>query len=154
MDLTGKIGHVDELRDFYAMLPTPSNNTPVFIKGCLLYGKALIENNLFSLAGDVYRDLQSRLELTIDEKREVNDGLFEIIQGEKHFFEAEQVLRLRLIHDNAPQKTLYQLIETSLQNKDWDNAWKWYECLVAHSKGLVSPRNSGYRDLFFLKSNI
>jgi len=154
LQLAGKTGHIDLLHSFYAMLPEKSLNSSVFKKGSFLYGEALIANNLFTLASDFYRNFQEMCELSSGEKEVVADALITVLQSEGQYFEAEQQLRLRLISEDDSAKILQRLIKTNLLNRDWDNAWKWYEYLVLDIKESRSDDKSGEERDFLTKIQI
>jgi len=136
LQLAGRMGHIEDLHAFYALFSDNSPTNLVFKKGSFLYGKALLVNDLFSLADEIYRHLQARQDLSIAEKTIVADSLLTILQSEKHYFEAEQQLRLWLIEGKEKKELLFQLIKTSLLNSNWGNAWKWYEFSVLDSNEL------------------
>jgi predicted Zn-dependent protease len=154
LQLAGEIGLIQELHYFHDMLPGKSKKNAVFKKGSFLYGEALLLNNLYSMAGEFYRDFLSKTELTKAERQVVEAALVKVFQYEKSFFEAEQQLRLSLIEEGGRKEIIRQLIQTNLLQKDWDNAWKWYECLVQDSRELMPGNVSEVYDLLMEKVNI
>lgn len=154
LQLAGEIGLISELQYFHDMLPEKSQKSSTFKKGSFLYGEALLLNNLYSMAGEFYRDFLSKTELTKAEKRIVENALIKILQSEHSFFEAEQQLRLRLIEEGERKEIIRQLIQTNLLQNDWNNGWKWYEFLVLDSQEIMPGNVFEVYDLLMEKINI
>jgi len=151
IELAAKIGSIEELNLFYSLLPEHSSKPSIYIKGSFLYGKGLIQNNLFSAAAKILLELHENPDLMTEERKEINRLLLLVFQGEGNFFEAEQFLRLRLKNKADKEDTLQQLIRTSLLSKDWDTAWKWYEYLVLESGNTDLKGTDTEKDLFLEK---
>lgn len=149
LQLAGKTGRIEPLHSFFAMLPESSRNNTVFKKGSFLYGEALIVNNLFTQAGEFYRNFRECCDLSSTEQQRVADSLVTVLQQERQYFEAEQQLRLRSIDEEGSGKLLKRLIMINLLNGDWDNAWKWYEYL-ALDRNESQPADRSEQDSLFL----
>lgn len=154
IQLAGDIGAVEELLYFYGLLPTLSENSIVLREGSFLYGAALTENNLYSMASQFYGDLSGKLTLSKTEKQLIRAALVRGLQAEGNFFEAEQQLRLSLIENAGQKEIIRQLIKTSLLQEDLPSAWKWYEYLVQDSKVSLSGHDADSQELFLDKINI
>jgi hypothetical protein len=154
LQLAGEIGIMQELQYFHEMLPEHFEKSSVFKEGSFLYGEALLLNNLYSMAGEFYRDFLSKTELTKAERQVVEAALVTVFQSENRFFEAEQQLRLSLIGEGERKEIIRQLIQTNLLQEDWHNGWKWYEFLVLDSQELMLGNVSEVYNHFMEKINI
>ncbi len=130
MKLAAELGLVHELHYYYTLLPDKSKNRPVYQQGSLLYGEGLLYNRFYSTAGNFYRELLSTCKFSKEERYFVKQQIIKTLQLQKKFFEAEQQLRTLLIEEGVRDELVYQLIQTTLLDKDWNRAWKWYEVLV------------------------
>lgn len=130
MKLAVDIGLIHELQYFYELLPTKRENYKINKEGNLLYAKGLLHNKLYSTAGNVYRKLLQTYTFSKEETFFVSKQIIKTLQFDKEFFEAEQQLRILLTEEGDFQELVHQLIQTSLLEKNWKNAWKWYEVLV------------------------
>ncbi|MEA3469884.1 MAG: tetratricopeptide repeat protein [Thermodesulfobacteriota bacterium] len=130
MRFAADLGLVHELHYYYNLLPDKSKNRAVCQQGSLLYGEGLLSNRLYSTAGKFYRDLLNSCKFSKEERYFVKLQIIKTLQLEKKFFDAEQQLRNLLIEEGGRDELVYQLIQTTLLDKDWNRAWKWYEVLV------------------------
>jgi len=157
LKLSGDVGLVNKLNYFYELLPLKSEQFAIYKQGNLLYGEALILNNLYSQARKFYQDFRKNTELNYEERSIVAGQLIRILASEEKYFETEQQLRASLIETTATLQKLTiirQLIQTNLSQKDWHNAWKWYELLVTASHSLLPDDLNADYDLFIDKIRI
>lgn len=130
MKLASDTGLIHELQYFYTLLPTLKENYIVNKKGSLLYAEGLFHNKLYSTARTVYRKLLQIFTFSKDESFFISKQIIKTLQFEKEYFEAEQLLRILLTGEGDFSELVHLLIENSLLEKNWKNAWKWYEVLV------------------------
>lgn len=138
LQLAGELGEIQDLNFFYSLVSNQAVKSPVYKKASLLYGDALIINELFSRAEEFYFAFQKNTLLTKSEQNLINKSLFTILKLEGRLFEAEQFLRLRLIEDKNDHWAIKKLILINRLTEKWDNAWKWYDYLVTISENLNS----------------
>ena len=140
LKLSGDIGLVTKLNYFYGLLPLKSEQNAIYKQGNLLYGEALILNKLYSQARNFYQEFRKKTDLTFKERSIIDGQLITILLYEEKYFETEQKLRVLLIGETIPLqklKIIRKLIQTNLSQKEWHNAWKWYELLVMESHSLL-----------------
>lgn len=124
------LGLISKLQAFYSLLPDSLQNKEIYKQGGLLYGDGLFHNNLYTTARNFYRRFLETDTLSKDETYLVQLRIVKTLQLEHKVFEAEQYLRILLIENGYRDELVYRLIQTAILEKDWSNAWKWYEVLV------------------------
>jgi len=152
--LAGDIGLMNELNYYVSLLPQDSERSDIIQQGRFLYGEALVLNKLYSMAGDFYRGFKKNKYLTDEGRLRIDKQLIAILQFEEKYFETEQQLRIALIEKSEKRELVQQLIYTNLLQKDWHNAWKWYEFLVSESKSSDGLDAKNRYDLFIEKVSI
>lgn len=133
LNIAGDLGLIGELDYFYQLLPKHSTNKEEVTEARLLYGKALVINGLTSTARLFYQELLENGHLDPVLSQDIDANIVKTLQIEEKTFEAEQELMVSLVRDGGGQPLVIQLIQTALQERAWDRAWKWYEFLALHS---------------------
>ncbi len=149
--LSGNIGLIKELNYFYRLLPDSFQQKEIHKQGDFLYGESLVNNHLFSMAEVFYANFQEKGNLNGTDTEIVERQRIKILQSEEMFFQTEQELRLLLTEKKEKLEHIRQLIQTNVLQKDWNNAWKWYELLVLESKSLMPDNSTVAFDLFIEK---
>ncbi len=152
--LSGEIGLIPELDSFYDRLSAAKGDPSLFKRGSFLYGQALLENGLYSQSADFYKKFLKFPGLIPKEKKRIEVAILMGVQGDGDLFAAEQQIRLNLIQEKGTRQDLLLLIKSSLLQKEWNDAWRWYSFLIktpTNKKGTGSDPADGN---FLQKINI
>ena len=129
LQLSGKLHSMENIEYFYGLIPGQYEDISQFHKGSLLYGRFLESSFLFTTARSFYNQLLTTGQLSAEDSLKVQKAIARTLQGEKNYFAAEQHLRQILLQESEDIQVVEELIGNALLERNWQNAWKWYETL-------------------------
>lgn len=135
LQLAGDLGLMKDAQYFFDALAGVQNRPSLQKQGRIVYGEILLANGLSSKASQLFKSLLLYPGLSPSEKHKIKVANLAAIQGEGDLFVAEQELRHTLIRDKGDRHTVLGLVNNSLLEKNWNDAWEWYEFLVSLPKG-------------------